>query len=73
MDRGTKVGFPDLPSNKSLKPTRDGAGRWRPRHCHPLGAPFELFAARTVIAVAVHAASRRGLGFFRWPNFTPRE
>jgi len=48
----------------SPEPTTVGAGSWRFQRCHELVAPKETFAARTVIAVAVHVASRRWLGFY---------
>jgi len=55
----------DLTQPKSPEPTAVGAVSWRSQRCHELDAPNETFAARTVIAVAVHAASRRWLSFFR--------
>ena len=53
-----------LPFNKSPEPTAVGAASWRPQRCHDMDAPNIMIAARTVIAIAVHAASRRWLAFY---------
>jgi len=57
-----------MPPNQSPASAAVGAGRWRSQRCHELVAPHLTFAARTVIAVAVHgrwpsAKTRRRLGF----------
>ena len=57
--------FHDQQPKKSPEPMPAGAGSWRSQRCHELGAPNETFAARTVIAVAFHVASRLWLNFFR--------
>ena len=62
---GLFLNIHQMPPNLSPEPTAVGAGSWRSQRCHELVAPYNLFAARTVIAVAVHAASRRWLSFFR--------
>jgi len=51
--------------NQSPEPTPVGADSWRSQRCHKLVAPKETFAARIVIAIAVHVAGRRWLSFFR--------
>jgi hypothetical protein len=54
-----------LRSNKSPEPTAVGACSLRSQRRHELVAQQETFAARTVVAVAVHVASRRWLSFLR--------
>ena len=54
-----------VPSSRSLGAKGNGAVSLRPQRCHDMDAPNETFAARTVIAIAVHVASRRRLSYFR--------
>jgi len=54
-----------VPSSRSFDAKADGAGSWRSQRCHDMDASNMKIAERTVIAVAVPAAGRRWLSFFR--------
>ena len=62
--REKRSAFKFVTSNNSPSPNAVGAVSWHPRRSHPLGAPNEPFAARTGIAVAVHAPRKAWLNLF---------
>jgi hypothetical protein len=52
-------------SDRSFGMKVDGAVSWRSQRRHEMVARQETFASRTVVANAVHVASRRWLSFLR--------